>query len=278
MNHIYMRFPDGKPKALTLSYDDGVEQDKKLIAIMVSHGLKGTFNLNAGGYAPEGTEYAPGTIHRRMSKSMCSELYTLNGMEVATHGYTHPALTGLPVNVATAEIIDDRRELESQFNTIVRGHAYPYGAWNDTVVNLLENAGICYARTVESTHRFNIPTDWLRLPATCHHNDPELMLLADRFIEMNVKSEPQLFYLWGHSYEFDEKNNWSVIEDFAEKISGKEDIWYATNIEIYDYVAAYNSLCFSTDYSKVYNPSAMPIWLSVEGKTVNVPAGALMDI
>lgn len=66
---IFMRFPGGKKKALTLSYDDGVEQDIRLIDIMKKNGLKGTFNLNSGCYAPEGTVYPAGTIHRRMTKN-----------------------------------------------------------------------------------------------------------------------------------------------------------------------------------------------------------------
>lgn len=44
----YIRFPNFKLKAVTLSYDDGVRQDKRLIAIMKKYGLKGTFNLNGG--------------------------------------------------------------------------------------------------------------------------------------------------------------------------------------------------------------------------------------
>ena len=42
-----MRFPGGKAKALTLSYDDGVRQDKKLIEIFNKNGIKGTFNVNS---------------------------------------------------------------------------------------------------------------------------------------------------------------------------------------------------------------------------------------
>ena len=67
MSLIYLRFPDGKPKALTFSYDDGVETDKRLIEIFQKHGLKGTFNINSLLFAPEGTVYPAGTIHRRMS-------------------------------------------------------------------------------------------------------------------------------------------------------------------------------------------------------------------
>ena len=68
MANLFLRFPGGKIKTLTLSYDDGVEQDEKLVDLMVKYGLKGTFNLNSGVYAKEGTVYPAGQIHRRMPK------------------------------------------------------------------------------------------------------------------------------------------------------------------------------------------------------------------
>ena len=145
MAELCMCYPGGLHKALTLSYDDGVEQDKKLIAIMVKHGLKGTFNLNSGIYAPEGTVYPEGTIHRRMTEAEVSALYMTNGMEVATHGYTHPFLSRLPAYVTTKEIVEDKRKLEEPFNCVVRGHAYPFGRFNDTVVDILKQSGIVYA-------------------------------------------------------------------------------------------------------------------------------------
>ena len=46
--------------------DDGVEQDEHLIGILRAHGMRGTFNLNAGLYAPEGTVFRPGVISRRL--------------------------------------------------------------------------------------------------------------------------------------------------------------------------------------------------------------------
>ena len=70
-----MRFPGGKAKAFTMSYDDGVEQDIRLIEIMNRFGLKGTFNLNAGLFAPEGTVYPKGQISRRLSAKRALELY-----------------------------------------------------------------------------------------------------------------------------------------------------------------------------------------------------------
>ena len=276
MGSIFMRFPNGKPRALTLSYDDGVQQDARLIEIMQKHGLKGTFNLNSGLYAPIGTVYEKGTVHRRMEMQQCTDLYKSAGMEVAVHGLTHPFLEQLPCNICTNEIIADRLNLEQQFGTIVRGMAYPFGTYSDDVVNVLKSCGIVYSRTVESTRSFDIPTDWLRLNPTCHHDDPELFELLNKFLATRTDRAPQMFYLWGHSYEFERDDNWSVIEAFAEKASAQSDVWYATNIEIYSYIEAFNQLQFSADGKIVYNPTAITLWFMQDDKLIKIaPAQTL---
>lgn len=276
--NVFMRFPEGRAKALTLSYDDGVEQDIKLINIMNKHGLKGTFNLNSGGYAEEGTVYPEGHIHRRMPEKQVTELYKNSGHEVAVHALTHAFLDQLPTHMAINEILKDRENLEKQFGTMVRGAAYPFGAMSDEVIEALKLCGIVYSRTVISTNDFRIPKDWLRLTTTCHHNSPELQSLAKKFVEDKVEWTPCLFYLWGHSYEFDEKNNWNVIEEFAKYVGNRDDIWYATNIEIYDYIDAYNRLIFSADGKRVKNPSSRKIWFQYSEKLVEIEAGAMIEI
>ena len=277
MANMIMRFPGGLPKALTLSYDDGVEQDEKLIAIVEKYGLKGTFNINSGCFPPEGTTYAPGTIHRRMPLNRLKEVYAKSSWEIAAHAYTHASLVGLPANIAAEEVLRDRKELEDIFGTVIRGFAYPYGAFDDQSVEILRSCGICYARTVQSTRDFHLPKDWLRLQATCHHNDPELMNLADKFVKARNWWDPMLFYLWGHSYEFEARNNWDVIENFAEAVSGKEDIWYATNIEIYDYCRAFSQLVFNTAMTLCVNPTARDLWFAYGEKEVHVPAGSTVS-
>jgi len=273
MSNLIMRFPGGLPKALTLSYDDGVEQDEKLIEIMEKYGLKGTFNINSGCFPPEDVTYAPGTIHRRMSLKKLKEVYAKSSWEIAAHAFTHASLVGLPGNIATEEVLRDRKTLEEIFKTVIRGFAYPYGAYDDQSVAILKNCGVCYARTVNTTHDFHLPQDWLRLSATCHHGDPRLMELADRFIRTTSRWDPMLFYLWGHSYEFEACNNWAVIEEFAAAVSGKPDIWYATNIEIYDYCTAFSRLMFNTAVSVCINPTASDLWFTYGEKEVHVPAG-----
>ncbi len=257
---LFMRFPGGRRKALTFSYDDGTEQDIRLVEIMKKHGLKGTFNLNSGQYAPEGTVYPEDRIYRRMTKSQATELFKDSGMEVAVHGLTHPFLEQLPSNLGLRDILKDRENLEAQFDTIVRGMAYPYGTYNDQVIDYLRYAGILYSRTIRNTHQFAMPTNWLLWDPTCHHRDPELMELAKKFVEEQVDRDPRLFYVWGHSYEFDGQKNWHVMEDFAEFMGGREDIWYATNIEICEYTEAYKRLVFSMDEHRIYNPTAYTLW------------------
>lgn len=280
MIEIKMRFPEGRRKALTLSYDDGVEQDIRLIDIMKHNGLKGTFNLNSGCYADEGTIYKPGTIHRRMSMKEATEVYAESGMEVALHGLMHPFLERIPKALCLEEIVRDRDNLEKQFGTIVRGAAYPFGTYNDYVVDVLRMSGIVYARTTISTENFDIPQDWLRMPATCHHNNPRLKELASDFVEdkQDRHGNPQLFYLWGHSYEFEKDDNWEVIERFASYIGGRKDIWYATNIEVCDYVENYRRLIFSFEGTRVFNPTNQDVYVEANGELVCIHSGDTVEL
>lgn len=266
-----MRFPEGRTKALTLSYDDGSIYDLRLVDIMVKYGLKGTFNINSGLFASEEE-----SNQWRLTKKQCVELYKSNNMEVAVHGLTHPFLDQLPASAQKYEIMQDRLNLEGEFGSVIRGLAYPYGTFNEQTIAVLKECGIAYARTVVSTGRFDIPDKWLCMPATCHHNDPRLFDLVDEFLDDDMYGRPKLFYLWGHSYEFADDNNWDLMESFAKRIGNRDGIWYATNMEVYEYVEAYRNLVVSLDGKSVYNPSCLPIWfqkndmlLSVEpGKTI----------
>ena len=272
MADLWMRFPGGLSKALTLSYDDGVEQDERLLDIMQKHGLKGTFNLNSSLFAPEGTVYPEGQVHRRMTEKAIVSLFKDSGQEVAIHACYHGDLPAIPAAHAVWQVVHDKEQLENTFDRIIRGMAYPYGTFSTDFTHTLRDCGVAYARTVQSTHRFDIPNDWLTLPATCHHKDPELMNLARKFAE-GKPYRPQMFYLWGHSYEFESDNNWHVIEEFAEYIGGRDDIWYATNIQIHDYVQAWRSMHISADGRRMYNPSAMPLWVQANHKLYKIESG-----
>lgn len=257
----FMRFPGFRDRALTLSYDDGTIHDKRLTEIMKKNGIKGTFNLNSASFGKG----------RRMTLEEAKETFADDSFEVAVHGYVHFPLTSIYGNsddlgAVTAEVAIDRNNLEREFGGIVRGMAYACGEYDDNIVDALKKCGIVYARTVNRTYDFRIPTDWLRLPTTCHHACENLMELLEEFLvptdpDKYWRVEPKLFYLWGHSYEFADADNWEIIEKFCERAGGHDDVWYATNMEVYEYIHAFDSLVFSADMSKVYNPTAIPVYM-----------------
>ncbi|MCR5683894.1 MAG: polysaccharide deacetylase family protein [Lachnospiraceae bacterium] len=278
MAELCMRFPEGKGKCLTFSYDDGVVNDLRLAELFEKKGLKCTFNLNSGTWTDRDyDDYR--SVHRRLTLEKAKALYTKDCFEVASHAVTHPHLEKLPAAVCTKEILDDVLAHEKAFGGTIRGFAYPFGTWNDTAINSLKACGIVYARTVWSSHNFELPKDWLVLRPTCHHEEAELPKLTERFLEKEGPwPDIKLFYVWGHSYEFDFHNNWEIIEDFTDKVSGRDDIWYATNIEIYDYVKAYENLIFNATLTEVTNLSSLDVWFVLEGKEICVGAGKTVKL
>jgi peptidoglycan/xylan/chitin deacetylase (PgdA/CDA1 family) len=220
-------FPNGKLKALTLSYDDGVEQDRRLIEILGRYNIKGTFNINSG-IQSGANKWQGDIVIRRMNVRALPELY--KGHEVAVHSLTHPHLESLDKETIINELEQDKLNLERIFGTKIHGMAYPYGTFNNLVMEAVRESKLRYARGVQSTMSFDIPQDLLRFQPTIHHRESGLMELAEAFIKLQP-SKPQVFYVWGHSYEFDVDNNWQVIEDFCHLMADREDIFYATNAE-----------------------------------------------
>ena len=140
--------------------------------------------------------------------------------------------TGLSKEQLDKEFLTDMSNIERIYGTYPVGMAYAYGCVDDEVVKYLKSIGIKYGRTVEASHSFEIPKEPLKLKATCHHDDDMLFELAEKFLKAEPKeNEQMLFYVWGHSYEFDVNNNWDRIEEFCKMMSGKADIFYGTNRE-----------------------------------------------
>ena len=264
----YLAFPGFKRKACTLSYDDGVVEDERLVEIMRSNGVKGTFNINS--------KNLDGANGRCLPTEELKRVYG-NDMEIAIHGYDHLPLSRMSPALAMRDVIMDRDNLERTFERLVRGMAYAYGDYSPEIIEMLRSAGIVYSRATKPTYEFNLPDEWLAIRPTCHHKEPRLFELLDEFLKEESPSywrnTPKLFYLWGHSYEFPLDDNWEVIERFCKIIGEREDVWCATNIEIYDYVNAFNSLVFSLDRHRIYNPTVIDVYLAGRYGNVLVPAG-----
>lgn len=271
---VYICYPNGLSKALTMSYDDGKLEDQRLLKIFNENGIKGTFNLNYGIMTNEDSSKVK---HPRIKSDKIADLYV--GHEIATHTLTHPTISRCPLPYVAKEILDDRIGLEQLSGQIIRGHAYPNGSYNEDIKSLLKDLGIAYARVVETTEGFELPQDPYEWKGTCHHNNPRLLELAQEFIDFKKSQYLKLMYVWGHSYEFEDNDNWDVIENFCSMIGHKEDIWYCTNIEFIDYMDAAKNLRFSADSKIVYNPNAITIYLRINDKlTVAVKPGETVNL
>ena len=228
----------GKMKAVTFSYDDGVTQDRRLISILNRYGLRATFNLNSGLFASAAAFYDERKNvtfpHVRLRASEISGVYA--GHEVAAHTLTHPLLKDLPDAQIVREVEDDRRALSALAGQAVRGFAYPFGTRGvdaRTVQIIRRQTGVQYARTTTSTHAFDLPEDLLLLHPTVRHAEWDAMFaLAERFLSLQPDA-PQVFYIWGHAYEFERDGDWERFETFCQMISRRDDIFYGTNAQVY---------------------------------------------
>ena len=226
-----------KMKFLTFSYDDGVTQDRRLVEIFNKYGLKATFNINSellGGsnsLIRDGVEIR----HDKISVEEVTSLY--KGHEVAAHTLTHPSLKKLDDD---SEIIrqveEDRRNLSALVGYDVVGFAYPGGGKNydSRIAELIrQNTGVKYARGTISTHSFNRQENLYEFnPTVYHHVEMDKMFeLGKQFLDLSP-STPQCFYIFGHAYEFDIRDEWGKFEEFCRMMSGRDDIFYGTNKEI----------------------------------------------
>lgn len=256
-------YPNGLRKALTFSYDDGQIHDRRLVEIFNKYGMKATFHLNSGILAEDGQD------HVFIKRSEVAELF--KGHEVAVHGVQHRNLPTITKQQQVIEIEEDRKALEQLVGYMVNGMSYAYGNYSGEVMDLIETLGIKYSRTVADSYGYFPPANFRAWNPTCHHDNPRLMDLGKTFLDIWSFMELPMMYVWGHSFEFANNNNWERIEEFCEMMSGKEDIWYATNIEICEYINAVRRMEYSADGLTVKNPNACSVWMKTD-------AGELLEI
>lgn len=283
MRYNFLRFPGGKFKAVTLSYDDGIKDDIRMLEILNKYGIKSTFNLNSDWM---------NWNDRIPIETIRSELLS-KGHEIAVHGAEHIAPGVARPEIVIADILRCREGLEKKFGLIIRGMAYPDSGITrmhgentyENIRSYIASLGIVYARTLGGDNKsFMLPVDFLKWMPSCHHSNPELAQYVDAFLSIkenelrSANRYPRLFYLWGHSFEFERENNWEILENFCERMSGKDDTWYATNIEIYEYVEAFNRLVTSVDGKKIYNPTLKTIWMDIDGVQYKVESGETIQV
>ncbi len=257
----YNVFPEGKRRIVTFSYDDGSEKDARLVELFNKYNLKGTFHLNGKNYIGA-------------SKERIEELRSLyKGHEISCHTVNHGWPSLMPEVSLINEVFGDRKILETIALYPVNGMSYPSGDFSENVIKVMESCGIVYSRTTKSTNSFKIPENFMLWHPTCHHINANERI--DKFLEV-IDSQwyGPLLYIWGHSHEFRTEEQWNDFENAIKKIADNPKIWYATNIEIYNYIKAQRSLVISADEKIIYNPSAIAVYVCKDkSKIIEIPAG-----
>jgi peptidoglycan-N-acetylglucosamine deacetylase len=276
LEKVEMLIPGGKTKALILSFDDGMVADRRLVKLMNKYGLTGTFHLNSNKLGTK--DY--------LTKEEIQVVY--KGHEVSAHTANHPNLPDISRAEVLYEVGEDRWELERVSGDLVRGMAYPFGNYNDSVVEIIRSLGIEYARTVEDTYSFGIPGDFLKWNPTIHpfgkayftpgnpENDKKELAGFYQVVNHFLTTDSlALLDVWGHSWENDgEGDRWSEMEKFFKMVSGDPGIFYTTQIGLVDYINAFKNLKFSFDKSMVANLSSIDVFIKIKGKTFKIEAGS----
>jgi len=268
-------FPSGKYKALVMSYDDGNEPDRALVELFNQHGIKGTFHLNSGKLGTED----------HIGRSEVPALFS--GHEVSTHTLSHPSLAGMTESAISHELLADRDDLIAVSGQDVRGHSYPFGNCDNidaTVLKVLRASPIVYARMVPSTGGLGLPPELHRWEPTCHQNDAQAP--GERLVAASGR-DLALLFVWGHSWElydydpqkpngqrYTAKNErWTSLETFCATVGGKADLWYATALEVADYLNAIRQADFSRADDSVTNRSSVSLWYEAGDSVVEIAPG-----
>ena len=237
---------DGKPKKFfTLSLDDGITQDLKVIEILKKYNVTCvSFNINTGLYGANWDWVGPAigdpTVpHQRFTEE---ELKTgiYDGYEVLVHTMNHPSLKNYDKRASQIkkEVGRDADNIEELTGVRPVGMAWPGGdtEYTDTTIELvLENTDIRFARGTTSTYNFELPEYFMKWMPTCSAIDPQCLTLAQQFIDAEC-TEDMLFYVWGHSYEFDLNNGagYQTFEQLVKMMSEAENVYLVTNTQFYN--------------------------------------------
>lgn len=255
-------FPGGKAKALNFSYDDGVTDDVRFVAMLNRYGLKGTFNLNSKLLLDGFTwEHPCGKTIRRLPKSEIVALY--DGHEIASHTATHPMMESMTEEAIFDEMVSDRKTLEEIFGREVLGFALPFSYHDEKIYRCSKAAGFAYARISEESMGFEIPSDFHRWVGTLFHIRPELEDCVSRFLETD--RELAVFQPIGHSYDLEVEGMWERMEAVMARLSKATEIWSATHMEIVRYLRAMEKA--GVTETEIINNSDSDLWFLVNGET-----------
>lgn len=272
---IDFTYPDGKSKALVLSYDDGTIQDIELARLFDQNNLVGTFNLNSGYLGvTRGWPQTDGDTIFQKYVPKDSLLIIYKNHEIAVHGALHKNFTAITNDEILEEVNTDLEVLTQLTSREIISMAYPFGNTNSSISKLIAKTGVINGRTVADTYKFDLPQNYMIWNPTCH--DSKALDYLDAYLDLD-RQELSLFYVWGHSWEFGDQIRWDNMVEFCEKIGKSNDIWSVGNGKLTQYLKAIKKVKIDSD--KITNPQEnASIWLRLSTGIEKLEAGKTIEI
>jgi peptidoglycan/xylan/chitin deacetylase (PgdA/CDA1 family) len=139
---------------VSLTFDDGTDDNYAARQILASHGMRGTFYVNTNRIGSNGF-------------LSWAQLEALNadGNEIAGHTLDHVNLTTVDSTEARRQVCDDRANLVGR-GFIVKSFAYPYGEFDSTAATIVRDCGYASGRGAFGLRNMTSTTD------TRPHSEP----------------------------------------------------------------------------------------------------------
>lgn len=229
-------------KYITTSWDDGHPLDFRIGELLHKYNLNGTF------YIPQSN-----IEHIVMTEDEILELS--KSFEIGGHTISHKPILSKSVDVFETEILGCRTWIKNITGNTPNSFCFPLGKYNQAAIDYSKSIGF---KTLRSTELLNTnitgndnlnPTTIQLYPHStftyikhlckrgniqslatyfklgAHYN---LHQLVDAYIQ-HIIDKGGCFHLWGHSWEIDQFNLWSTLEQVFKQISGIKEIQYLNN-------------------------------------------------
>lgn len=231
------------PEFITTSWDDGHVLDIRMADLLGFFGLRGTFYISR--------DYMGSNSLQRNEIARLARYH-----EIGVHTLTHPDLGRMPIQEIKDEILGCREWLEDIIGKACPMFCYPYGSYNQDVVEILKNLGFHGARTVK-TFDIDLPVDPFKMGTTIHvspfplrktgansfywrylfqpvqRNYDSIKRLGLSFISLRswqslsralflkTTQEGGVFHIFGHSWEVEKYDMWDELRSLLKYIADR---------------------------------------------------------
>jgi peptidoglycan/xylan/chitin deacetylase (PgdA/CDA1 family) len=130
-----------------ITFDDGyVNVLENAVPELLKHGFTATMFIVSGLLgATNEWDAGSGKPEWPLMSAQQIKAVAVAGMEIGSHGVTHPQLPGLEAHRLRAEISESKSLLSELLGYPVRGFAYPYGTMDASARRAVQEAGYDYA-------------------------------------------------------------------------------------------------------------------------------------